>query len=250
MKAQSLSTPLYDKNGVCLSATHSAKSTKIYCPLSLIDNEQETKVFLEQTWSTYVANRECYELDRGTIDAYLGAKAENDYLELRAVKLAVAMEAVKAVMLKAGNTFVGEYILAQDDFKHLRLALEKFLRDELKARNVDSADRNAVYRKLPELNRRAFKELLTDLLAHIQLAVAKQELDLFVKCRDSLVHQVRFYCQTATPEDRQHIPPLPTPADEYFFLVNFLDKVMLKLLGYSGTYNDWRLPEQFTRSQI
>jgi hypothetical protein len=28
--------------------------------------------------------------------------------------------------------------------------------------------------------------------------------------------------------------------DEYYFLVNFLDKIFLKLLGYTGPYNSWR----------
>lgn len=249
-KIQWIYRNLCDENGVCLSTTHAAKVTKIYCPLSIIDNDKETQVFLEKTYSTYVANRECYELERGTIDAYLDAKAENDYLELRALKLAVAMEALKAVMLKSVENFVGEYILSQEDFKSLCFTVKGLLRDELKAQNVSGADRDAIYRKLPELNRRAFKEILTDLLTRIQLNVAKQDLDLLVKCRDSLVHQVRFYCQTATLEDLQRVPPLPTPAEEYFFLVNFLDKVILKLLGYSGLYRDWRSPRQSTHSQI
>src|SRR6266568_3433347 len=92
----------YNEEGILLSRRHGTRVTKVYCPLNILDqnNNRETKAFIEGTYSTYVVNRNRYEFDGGTIDAYLDAKAENDYLELRGIKLAVAMEALKAVFLK------------------------------------------------------------------------------------------------------------------------------------------------------
>ncbi len=97
-------------------------------------------------------------------------------------------------------------------------------------------------RKLPELNRRPFKDILIGLFAFIQLNVDTRDLNLFVKCRDSLVHQGRFYCQTVTPEERVKEAPLSNEVEEYFFLVHFVDRVFLRLLGYSGPYINLHSP--------
>jgi hypothetical protein len=58
--------------------------------------------------------------------------------------------------------------------------------------------------------------------------------------RDYLVHTGEFYCDCAKPKDRAEVTPLPDPTTEFFFLVSFLDRLFLKLLGYSGQYADWR----------
>lgn len=241
----------YDGNGACLSRTHASRVTKEYCLLSVLKDDLETKIFVEKTYGAYRANSEDYRLDQGTIDAYLDAKSENDYLQLRGIKFAVAMEALKAVLLKLPRINVKEYILGNNDFKSTRRKIEKFVRDELKAENIGPTQRNEICKKLSELNRRPFKDILIDLFDSIDLRVEKQDLALFVKSRDSLVHQGRFYYETATPDDREQVEPLNSEIEEYRFLVNFLDKVFLKLLGYSGSYIDRRMPtQQIHREQV
>jgi hypothetical protein len=234
----------YDEKGILTSRRHGTRVTKVYCPLELLgsNNDRETRAFVEETYGAYVTNRARYELDGGTIDAYLDAKAENDYLELRGIKLSVAIEALKAVFLKLPDPLVGEYILKEEGFKSIRRKVEKYMRNELKAENADSSQRDAMCRKLPELNRRPFKDILIGLFDSIQLNVDSDDLNLFVKCRDSLVHQGRFYCQTATPEERVKVAPLSTVTEEYYFLVHFVDRVFLKLLGYRGPYFNMRSP--------
>ncbi len=37
-----------------------------------------------------------------------------------------------------------------------------------------------------------------------------------------------------------NVPPAATPLEEFCFLISFLDRVFLKLFGYSGDYFDWR----------
>lgn len=93
--------PTLDEAGSCVARTHASTVTKPYCPLAVIDPtvDSDTKRFLEQTYPVYISKRNDYRLNRGTIDAYLDAKAENDYLETRAVKLAVAMEMLKNVFV-------------------------------------------------------------------------------------------------------------------------------------------------------
>src|SRR2546425_1170519 len=132
------------------------------------------KIFVETTYGTYRANCEDYRLDQGTIDAYLDAKAENDYLQLRGIKLAVAMEALKAALQKLPRVNVQGYILEDSDFKSIRRKIEKFVRDELKAENVGPTQRDAICKKLSELNRRPFKAILTGLFDYIDLRVDEQ----------------------------------------------------------------------------
>lgn len=130
------------------------------------------------------------------------------------------MEALKAVLLNLPRVNVKEYIFESDEFKKIRQKIEKFVRSELKAENIGPSQRDEVSRKLTELSRRPFKHVLLEIFAYIGLSTDEQELSLFVKCRDSLVHQGRFYCETATLDDRQRMEPLNSAVEEYFFLVN------------------------------
>jgi len=216
------------------------------------DGRHETKIFLERAYSAYVSRRDSLRLNRGTIDAYLDAKAENDYLETRGVKLAVALEMLKAVFLELPDSSAKEFVLDQEDFKKhvqpISEAIEKILEQE----GVEKNDRKAIcsQKRIEGLNRRAFRYFIGKLCKQIGLKVEEKEIRLFVECRDKLVHKGRFYCEDATNEEREKCPPLPSETDEYFFLVNFLDRIFLKLLGYSGTYIDWRAPERPDRSQL
>jgi hypothetical protein len=241
----------YEKSGKCLSRKHAARIVKAYSPLSIINIAREVMIFLEKTYDAFVTNRELYQLDM-LIEAYLAAKDENDPLQLRGVKLAVAIEALKAVLLKVPELNTTEYILEYDFFKSLRGKIQKFMSQELKKeKNIDKTERDAMYKKLPELNRRAFEDVLTAFFNHIGLRVEAQDLDHFISSRNSLVHQVRFYSETATEDERKKVEPFHSLEEEYFFLVSFLDKVILKLLGYSGPYSDWSsLPNPTRRESI
>lgn len=185
-----------------VSRTHHARITKPFVNLAVIDPRAtantDTKRFIEVTYPDFASRARKYKLQRGPIDAYLDAKAEADYLEVRGAKLAVVMELVKNVFLKAEG---------------LRKAM-------------------------------SFRTAITEMCARLGVSAGKKEIALFVACRNSLVHECDFYLRTATKHDRKKTPPRSTPAEEYFFLLNFLDRVFLRLVGYNGPYLDWRLPRQ------
>jgi hypothetical protein len=189
----------YNENKDLILRKHSSRITKPYSPLKIIHpvagGGGETKNFIEQAYKVYVEKRKSFKLHKGTIDAYLDAKAEHDFLEMRGAKLAVTMEFLKTVFRKAMNIKDG-----------------------------------------------SFKSLIENLCNSINLSVSQKEIDLFVKCRNSLIHEGEFYCKMATPKQRKRCKPLNTQTEEYLFLVNFLDRVFLKLLGYSGPYIDWSNP--------
>jgi hypothetical protein len=243
----------YNGIGKLISRIHSSRITKPYCPLKIIDpivgGGKETKTFIEQTYKVYVEKRESFKLHKGTIDAYLDAKAEADYLEMRGIKLGVAMEILRSVFIELPNAPMKGYVIEEEKFKklspHLCTAIDEFLQTE----KIDRDSRKAMCndKKVLELNRRSFDNFLKKLCRHIDLRISKNDTRLFVQCRNSLVHYGRFYCASATPDQQKPCKPLPSKSHEYRFLVNFLDKVFLKLLGYSGPYIDWSVPNKSTR---
>ena len=236
----------YDESGGLVMRTHSSRVTKPFCSLTVIDprcdGSHETKTFLEQTYRAYVSKRDSHRLNRGMIDAYLDAKAENDYLQTRGVKLAVAFEMLKGVLLELPDSSAKEFVLEQEDFKKHVQSISETIEKILQQGGVEKNDRKAICseKKIEGLNRRAFRYFIGKLCKQIDLKVEENEIRLFVACRDKLVHMGRFYCEVANNEERKECPHLPSETDEYFFLINFLDRIFLKLLGYSGTYIDWR----------
>ncbi len=239
----------YDGSEKLLSRNLCSRITKPYCPLKIIhpvsSGGKESKAFIEQAYKAYVAKRESYNFSEGTIDAYLDAKAEGDYLEMRGVKLVVAMEMLKAVVLELPCAFVEEYIIKDQKFKELAHNLCTAADDVLQKENINKDSRKAICndKKVLELNRRSFAHFLKKLCRHIGLKVKGNEIRQFVEFRNKLVHRGRFYWTIATLEEREKYKPLPSRSHEYFFIVNFLDRVFLKLLGYSGPYIDWRIPD-------
>lgn len=241
----------YDAHGNCLSSTHCSRVTKAYTPIPLIHPQlyDETKEFIEGTYGTYMIRKEPYQL-HWLIDAYIDATSERDYLEMRGIKLAVVMEALKDVFIKLPKEVLNmpTYILSYEDilengsFESLTTKLKQAICDVLVAAKIGEDDQKAICGKIGELNRRSFRFVIKAFLKHIGLKIPSKDLNLFINCRNSLVHTGRFYHETATLEDRQKCEPLPSKTHEFLFLVHTLDKIFLKLLGYSGYYVDWSSP--------
>ncbi|HYT37791.1 MAG TPA: hypothetical protein VEL49_11500 [Ktedonobacteraceae bacterium] len=241
----------YDADGKCLSSTHCARVTKAYTPVPLIHPQRdgETKGFIEQAYRTYMIRNEPYQL-HWLIDAYIDGTAEHDYLELRGIKLAVIMEALKDVFIKLPKKVLDmppdvwsyEYILENASFKSLTPKLTQAIGDVLTAEDIKADDQKAICGKIGELNRRSFRYVLKAFLKHIGLTISSKDLNLFIYCRNSLVHTGRFYYETATLEESKECKPLPSKTHEFLFLVHTLDKIFLKLLGYDGPYIDWGSP--------
>jgi len=203
---------IYSSDSLSLRRLHATRVTKPYTPLSIIDprNPHETRAFVEQVYPVYIKKKDSYRLHRGTIDAYLNAKQEADFLEMRGLKMVVAMEMMVWDIRRLLG--INEEILHKSEFRKLRI----------------------------KLKRRSFRDMVEEITSpdHISLPLSDDELELFVRSRNSLVHKGDLYCNTANNRDRVTCPPKQTPADEYFFLTNILDRMFLKILGYQGIYID------------
>lgn len=224
-----------------ISRVHLHGITKRYnggLPL-LMDNwdaGNAVKLFLESTYSTYQARRDKYRLNHGIIDAYLDAKAEGDYLETRGSKLALAMEKLKAMFIDTQES--REYIIDKDKFKDYRTDIKQLLSGYFKCRNIEKEQRGKLYENISCINRTSFKDLLCKLCNEIDLPIDDEDMCLFINSRNTLIHQGIFYCKNK--EIDPNCPPLPSIIEEYFFIVNILDKTMLRLVGYHGQYINCR----------
>ncbi len=236
----------HDYNGnEIVRTTHESSVVKAYSPWAPIRGnyeQQAASLAFLQKGIVALSTSPVLQADRSVVDAYLDAKVEHDFLEIRAGKLALAIEKLKHTFLRSGVADVGEHVVPEAIFRPLIPKIVSAIRPILEEAGIpaDEAALIASPGKVRGLNRMAFRGMLKALCRHASLTVPSQELKLFIMCRDYLVHTGEFYCQGGTAEDRADVPPLATPLEEFCFLVSFLDRVFLKLFGYSGDYFDWR----------
>jgi hypothetical protein len=241
-----------NKNGMCIFRKHSSNVTKPCQSLDIFylnrQYEVRTKEFLEQTYPHYIKYRDLLKLNRGVIDAYLDAKAERDYLETRGGKIAVAIEKLKYEYLKSKGRDA-EFVIPKKDFNQYVNFLSGKVAEILEKQSID--DKNKIQSissegKIEGLNRRSFSSILKQFSKDFHLKFTKDEVSLFVQCRNSLVHRGDFYCNTADDDESKKCPPLPSNLYEFFFLVNMLDRIFLKILGFDDNpiKIDWRNPPE------
>lgn len=247
-KVQWIYSNIYDQKGNLIQTTHGSRITKAYCPLAIIDPRslEDTTRFIDTSYAVYVDRRDKYKLNQGLIDAYLDAKAESDYLQMRGVKIAVAIEMLKSVFLDLPGTGLDKHILDPTIFSRAHPEIKREIKKTLEPVTA-SAQRANLYKNLTALNRRSFGELLREITKQLGLGADDQDIELFVRCRNKLIHEGRFHCEVASQTERKTCKPLSNATEEFFFLVSFLDRVFLRLLGYRGPHVDWSSPGKPTR---
>lgn len=236
--------------GEILSRIHQSHVTKVFKANALIPR-YHIPAFVEGIYSAYVANRERYQLNTRIIDLYLDAIAENDYLQVRGIKLTIALEAMKAVFANLQVDCVGENLLNGSAFKRLQREVYKQMPSFLEKTDLSSIEglTEKIRDKLPELNRRAFKDLLDDIFERIHFQINEEEKKRFIQSRNKLVHEGRFHCE-AEAQKAQESASHQEMVLEFFFLASIVDRVVLKLLGYQGLYMDNQIPGQSTEKWL
>ena len=238
------------QDGRRLRRRHSSHYTKPYQSHELVEIEG----FVEPAYQGYVANDAKYDLSRMMILSYLDAIAHDDLLERRAVKLAVVVETLKSNFLKSQGSTVGEFIIAdQGEWDALSSELKKAVKKVLGDSGISPEKRSLIYSKLGELRRTPFKAILKGMFGELGFRPAPEDLELFVRCRDSLIHAGEFYA-ASDEEQRQFYKygvtveeiracnsPSRRSIAQYLFIKNFVNRLFLKLLDYDGPYRDHRL---------
>ena len=208
---------------------HWMRTTRPFSGLQVVPFDSPTAIrdYLEMTYPTYILRRDAWGLRRGPIDQYLEGKAEDDFLETRAAKLAVALEALKHWYLRREDTSISGSILKPREFKKLLTTLVSVTSPVLPDRYFEAVDEKDLRGKLLALNRESFARILERLSKDLGLELTSDERRRFIASRNALVHRGQF-------------PRPKKGAEEYFFMVNILDRIFLKLIGFSGSYVDYR----------
>jgi hypothetical protein len=241
-RVQWISRVDHSSSGDALHWYHATLVTKPYNALPVIDPREHDDMtrFLDVSLPAFLARRESGWLGREFVDAYLDAKSQVDFLELRGAKLAVTLEMLKASMIAAGGA--REFVRAEADFKAVHRPLQAALGNVLREHGWTGAERAVVHRNLDGLNRVPFRDLMESLCSEVGLALSDEDFRRFVKCRNSLVHRGRFYCETANADQRRNCPPHDSKVHEYLWLLQIVDRLFLRLVGYDGPWIDWSVP--------
>lgn len=218
---------------------HGNRVTKRFTTLAPIDPRRcgPLKDFLEACYTTYEENRDQFLLERGTIDAVLDARVEDDFLESRGVKLAVALEGLKEAVL-ASLPETERYLVPPAQHDEVVKQVHKGFRSALINAGVPgpAADSMSSHGRLGGLNRAPFRKLLQKVADRLDVSISSRDLRLFVSCRDHLVHRGDFYCASATEAERAELPPHDSRFEEYVFLLGIIDAFLLRLVGWRGEY--------------
>jgi hypothetical protein len=68
------------------------------------------------------------------------------------------------------------------------------------------------------------------------LKVSDEDVQTFVRSRNALVHRGRFACTLPVEDEQSNAHVFSGHVDEWLFMVNMLDRVFLRMLGYDGPY--------------
>jgi hypothetical protein len=199
---------IVDGIGNVLYRAHRDTVTRPYTTLSAIIRQgllgiDDTKKFLEMSYSTLCSNPELRAIVFRLTNSYVDAK-EYGFLETRGIKDAVVCEIIKSHTL--------------------------------------SITKHDPTRRPP------FKAIIQKTCQDIELPVNDTDLSLLTASRNHLIHEGKFYTDSAPERERRKLPPLESDFAELLFIQNFIDKMMMRLFGYHGNYINCRDPKDFEKN--
>lgn len=252
-----------------VSWKHVSKVTKP-CYFTEIIDYRDLKNFLESSYVALAEKSNLLRHDEGTakplINAYLDAKAENDYLEGRGIKLVVVMEMLKDSFTRYKP--MTQSIINKNCFSSKKSAIKSALKEAIelsvKKESEEKSEQEKVkiineiqeimFAKISEINKISFKEILQNLCDAINLQIDPKDLQSVIDSRNKLIHEGKFLCKADSKKEKytniKDYPQFKDPEHEYFFLMNFVDQCFLKLLHYKGYYYKWESVHDIKRVEL
>jgi len=238
-KVQWIFYRIFSKN-LPIYVRHIQVPIKPYNSQTIIDAEKDM-----QNWIKFVNNAyQCFILAisrfgminnipriMAAIDVFTDSRIFTDFTQTKGIKLAITMEMIKEMFKTAWmpETKLLKGKASKNMEKEIKEALEPILRQYLPEEEAKSI-LGTVY----QLNKVSFETILRKGFEQINFNPDPEELKLFIMNRDSLVHQGRFYSETASDDQKARCKPLSGSEDDYTFVSNFLSRVFHALLGYKG----------------
>jgi len=224
--------------GHIFKSFHKNAVTKPYGTLPLIgmNPAQDTLDFISTTYPALARCERQWEL-RKAIDAYTDAKVEVDFLEFRALKMTIVMEHLKGRYLTQQNRV---YLIDPTKYQQHEESIIRFVEWILRTvfPKVETEKIESMARHAQGLNWYPFGRALTELCKSIRLRINSKERKRFGDIRNELVHRMAFH------------PSHGTAWEQYVFLMTFVGKTLLAILGYDGNFYDWTEPPGWIGEQM
>jgi hypothetical protein len=213
-------------------------------PVIRLGQHFDVMTFLQQAYANYTIRRAQFRLDK-TTDAYIGARENaDDFMETRAVRLAIALEALRealSVHSEGRSGHIGDLVtkavrpLVEILVKAARAALtgaglpEDILTDkELQSRGFS-------------FFRKTFRQQIAGLVAQLRMApLPNEEIGAFIRSRDSLVHRGSFECDNEDTASLSRDERSSRITEEFWADFHVLDRIFMGVLGFRGHFVDAR----------
>lgn len=226
---------------------HRDAVSRPYTPFATADTKERadradraiTKRFVESSWATYLEKAALYRLHDGPITMWLEARMEGDSLQVRGIKLVVLLELLKSSFMHQPNPKIGEFLLRGGPKLKLDKALRKAARDHFADPDGTGQVTQDVISNLGGVTRTPFKTILKGLLDELGIYPTADEWHFIIGARNTLVHEALFPSEIKPSDVWALAAPRTERAHEFFRLLGFLDRIMLRLVGYDGPYIDW-----------
>lgn len=237
---------LYDKDGI--------KIAQIYCntltlPLpkmpellsSVPQDVNSTIAFIERAYETIQINPILRMNLHRFSNVFVEARDGRGFIESRGLRMVVLMEMLAKYVLENPDFDIKKDLLSSATQKETKKAIINGCKEVILSNLPTSADirqekemekiREYLINNLSGLNHTPFKKIIETLCEKIELQMESADITQFVISRNSLIHTGNYYFESRNEEKIFW---------EYSFLINFLDKVLLKLFNYSGTYQNFK----------
>jgi len=218
---------------------HANRITKNYSPFYVIspgyDGQKDTIYFIESVYLNFANIRNKFQFNTPLINVYLEAKEEKTYIATRASRLAITLGMIMEIIYYSmPERRFKRTILDKKPFSKLERKLKNAIRNQLT--NDDNKEMRArLYQNIDCINRTSFFEIITDFNQILLCDFKETDIKAIVNSRNTLIHTGNFSSAKNDVNTKKRSKLL----EEYFFIMHFMDKIFLKIIGYKGPYWSW-----------
>lgn len=237
-------------DGTVIERCHNTNVVRPFGWMAPIDarSGKATKSFVENAYPVFLAREHSFRL-LAMIDAYTSARSDTDFVEMRGAKLTVALEAIKQEFINGHDVSTG-LLLGPEITGPITVDFIESIANQLRAYKVEEGIIGQIATKQNVINlfRRTFRDMLTTMADELGIELDAEELRWFVRSRNALIHNGKFWCSLEPPTPGSPRPKNST--EELLFDVYFLDRIMLAVCGHEGEYVDWRDLQGSSRATV
>lgn len=235
---------ILNEKGEIQLKSHQSTTNRPFTALASIINEsdaQATKFFLEGAWKVIQTNPIMRKRITAIINEYIEAK--QGYVESKGIKCAVVLEMLKNYTIAMYESEIDGKIVNKKIFSCLISQITQEIHQKL----GNGKKASLLLQNIKGANRIPFSDIISILCEKVEYKIDKEDLSLAIKIRNSLIHNGYYYNRFALESEIKKYPQLNSDGSEYFFLVNFLDKLFLRLFNYHGQYVNNSNPQKLER---